>query len=43
MGSGCHIKGPAVFELVTTTIIIPHNFKLTTESSGNLLLKQIGE
>ena len=43
MGSGCHIQGPAVFELVTTTIIIPHNFKLTTESSGNLLLKQIGE
>lgn len=43
MGAGCHIEGPAVFELVTTTVIIPHNFKLATESSGNLILKQIGE
>ena len=42
MGAGCKIVGPAVIELVTTTIVVPYQFEVVTESNGNFLLTYKG-
>lgn len=43
MGAGCQLEGPAIIELITTTIIVPHDFEVTTEKNGNFLLRHKGE
>lgn len=43
MGTGSRIKGSAIIELVTTTIVVPHGFEVEVESSGNFILTDKGE
>lgn len=43
MGAGCQIVGSAIIELVTTTIVVPYQFEVISEKSGNFLLTYKGE
>lgn len=43
MEAGLEIEGPGIIELITTTIIVPHNFKMASEESGNFVLTNMEE
>jgi len=43
MGAGCTVDGPAIIELVTTTIVVPDQFQVKTERNGNFLMTDKGE
>lgn len=42
MGAGCTVDGPAIIELVTTTIVVPYTFQVKTERNGNFLMTDKG-